>query len=55
MHQLTEHSMFGGHKPQATVAAVLCVAAEEIGQHWSFTNTDIRTAANVSPPSFYHK
>jgi hypothetical protein len=54
MHQLTEHGMFGGHKPQATVAAVLCVAAEEIGQHWSFTNTDVRTAANVSPPSFYH-
>jgi hypothetical protein len=54
MHQLSEHGIFGGHKPQATVAAVLCVAAEEIGQHWSYTNTDVRTAANVSPPSFYH-
>jgi transcription initiation factor TFIIIB Brf1 subunit/transcription initiation factor TFIIB len=54
MHQLSEHGMFGGYKPQATVAAVLSVAAEEIGPHWSFTNTDVRTAANVSPPSFYH-
>jgi transcription initiation factor TFIIIB Brf1 subunit/transcription initiation factor TFIIB len=54
MYQLSEHGMFGGYKPQATVAAVLCVVAEEIGQHWSFTNTDVRTAANVSPPSFYH-
>jgi transcription initiation factor TFIIIB Brf1 subunit/transcription initiation factor TFIIB len=54
MYQLSEHGMFGGYKPQATVAAVLCVAAEEIGQHWSFTNTDVRMAANVSPPSFYH-
>jgi len=54
MHQLSEQGMFGGYKPQATVAAVLSVAAEEIGPHWSFTNTDVRTAANVSPPSFYH-
>lgn len=53
MHQLSEHDMFGGRKPQATVAAVLCIAAEEIGQYWANTNTDVRKAANVSPPSFY--
>jgi hypothetical protein len=53
MHQLSKHGMFGGRKPQATVAAVLCVAAEEVDQHWSYTNTDVRTAAKVSLPSFY--
>jgi transcription initiation factor TFIIIB Brf1 subunit/transcription initiation factor TFIIB len=54
MHDLSEHGMFGGRKPQASVAAALCIAAEEVGEHWSFTNTDVRKAANVSPPSFYH-
>jgi transcription initiation factor TFIIIB Brf1 subunit/transcription initiation factor TFIIB len=49
MHDLSERGMFGGHKPQASVAA-----AEEVGEHWSFTHTDVRKAANVSSPSFYH-
>lgn len=54
MNDLNEHGMFGGRKPQASVAAALCIAAEEVGEHWSFTNTDVRKAANVSLPSFYH-
>jgi len=44
--------MFGGHKPQASVAAERFVSQQKSRRALFFTNTDVRKAANVSshPP-----